>query len=258
MHSMTQKNHLNGVWTSGTHREKSREQSRGWYVTVVVCLLAVGLYSGSGIIYGQSLSQLLNHAPTTQPPSSQLAPDTRPGFNPLKPMGAEGSLQKRTGTLVLSNGKVFTGKISTTIDTPFRIWISAIKRYKDIAITRIKSIHVKILAHRLIREWRFLQDGSDIKVYSGKTQPWFRLAYTFTLLRGQKVTGSLVAPLYVESDGHIYNFLIYKHLQGKMGEPVADVLYVKSVHLKVTHAVLAVRKKMTRKLPLVQWRKMGT
>ncbi len=205
-------------------------------------------------LLGQSLSQLLNNAPTTQAPQSKLVPDTQPGFNPLKVIHSRERFNHRRGKVILSNGRVLTGKISTTVDTPFRIWIASIKRYRDIPLMRIRRMDVQILAQREIRQWRYLQNGSDIKLYSGKTQPWFRFAYTFTLLHGKKITGTVVAPLFVRTRRHRYNLLLSKHLEGKIGEPVAEVVYVQHIILKVTPAILASRKKMTHKLPLVAWR----
>lgn len=207
-------------------------------------------------LLGQSLNQLLNTAPTTQAPQSRLVPDTQPGFNPLKVISDGSPFNQRAGKVILSNGRVLKGKISTTVDTPFRVWISSIKRYRDIALMRVRAMDVKILSQREIRQWRYLQNGSDIKVYSGKTQPWFRFAYTITLLHGEKFTGTLVAPLFVRTQHHRYNLLLSKHLEGKIGEPVAEVVYVKKIILQVTPAILAARKKMTHKLPLTAWRSL--
>ncbi len=215
-------------------------------------LVALGT-PGSRLL-GQSLSQLLNNAPTTQVPQAKLGPDTQPGFDPLKLMHGREEFNHRSGKVILSNGRVLRGKISTTVDTPFRIWLSSIKRYRDIALLRVRRMDVKILAQREIRQWRYQQNGSDIKLYSGKTQPWFRFAYTFTLLHGEKITGTVVAPLFVQTSHHHYNLLLSKHLEGTIGEPVAEVVYVKHIILKVTPAILTARKKMTHQLPLVAWR----
>ncbi|NNM87569.1 MAG: hypothetical protein HKL95_03520 [Phycisphaerae bacterium] len=218
----------------------------------LVALVAVG--TPGPRLLGQSLSQLLNNAPTTQAPQSKLVPETQPGFDPLKVMYGRKDFKHRSGKVILSNGRVLRGRISTTVDTPFRIWISSIKRYRDIALLRVRRMDVKILAQREIRQWRYQQNGSDIKLYSGKTQPWFRFAYTFTLLHGEKITGTVVAPVFVQTSHHHYNLLLSKHLEGKIGEPVAEVVYVKHIILKVTPAILAARKKMTHQLPLVAWR----
>lgn len=249
------KRYLNRSRTDGTgglRRLFLRPSKKGSALATLTALVALG--TPGPRLLGQSLSQLLNKAPTTQAPQSRLIPDTQPGFNPLKVMHVREEFNHRPGQVILSNGRVLTGKISTTVDTPFRIWISSIKRYRDIALMRIRRMDVKILAHREIRQWRYLQNGSDIKLYSGKTQPWFRFAYTFTLLHGEKITGTVVAPLFVQTPHHHYNLLLFKHLEGKIGEPVAEVVYVKQIIFKVTPAILAARKKMTHKLPLVAWR----
>ncbi len=240
--------------TTGRVQFKMFEAARYKSCAPAALAVLVVLCAHGPRLFGQSLSQLLNNAPTTQAPQSKLAPDTQPGFNPLKVIQSREQFNHRQGKVILSNGRVLRGEISTTVDTPFRIWISSIKRYRDISLMRIRRMDVQILAQREIRQWRYLQNGSDIKVYSGKTQPWFRFAYTFTLLHGEKIAGTVVAPLFVRTRRHRYNLLLSKHLEGKIGEPVAEVVYVQHIILKVTPAILASRKKMTHKLPLVDWR----
>ena len=45
-------------------------------------------------------------------------------------------------------------------------------------------------------DWRWLKEGSDQKVFSGKKYPNVELAYKFTLLNDQTVEGTVVAPVY--------------------------------------------------------------
>ncbi len=162
----------------------------------------------------------------------------------------------RRGVVVLSDGKVITGQIWTTLRTPFRVWLAGIKQYRDLDIRLIKSIHVKILRAHLIRQWRWQQEGSDIKVYSGLTKPRISFAYRFILLNGKSVTGTLIAPLYVRTAHHRYNLLMYKRIEGKIGEKIGGIVYVKSVRLVVTPKILKAAARMTRSLPPVRWRKL--
>ncbi len=103
----------------------------------------------------------------------------------------------------------------------------------------------------MVRQWRWLQEGSDRKVYSGKGYPLMSLQYTFTLVGGKTVTGTVVAPLYVAKKGRRHLFVLWKHKRGKLGQGLSALVFVRNVKLKVTPAVIAVNKKLTTHLPLL-------
>jgi hypothetical protein len=203
----------------------------------------------------QSLNSILSHAQTVKAPGSGgFKPDNH--MHPFGTSNGTASLAVRRGVVTLSNGVQLSGKIWTTLKTPFRVWLADIKQYRDIDIRLIKTIQVHLLAAKEIRDWRYQQEGSDIKNYSGKTRPRISFSYTFTLVRGKSITGTLDAPLYVRSHGHTSNLIIYKRVEGKLGEKLSSVVFVKSVTLKVTAAIKHYAAGLTRLLPLLHWRKL--
>ena len=151
---------------------------------------------------------------------------------------------------------MLSGQVWTTLKTPFRVWLADIKQYRDIDIRLIKTIQVHVLKAREIRDWRYQQEGGDIKNYSGKTRPRISFAYRFTTLHGKTITGTLDAPLFVRAGGHTFNLILYKRVEGKLGEQLSSVVYVQSVTLKVTPAIVHYAAGLTRRLPLIHWRKM--
>ncbi len=203
-------------------------------------------------VQGQSLGSLLQNAPTATAPAGNIAP--KPLKQPPLVAAGQGSPDRRQGRVMLTDGRIYTGTIYTTVGTPFRLWHASIKRYQDVSIALVKRIRTIVASSRDQRQWRYLQDGSDLKVYSGKTYARIQFLYRFTLLNGRHTTGSLVAPLYIDSHGKKYFFLLMKHFQSKLGEKAANVVFVKDIRLKVTPQVLAAYKKMTRKLPLTDYR----
>ncbi len=217
------------------------------------CLLVLACVVACGRVNGQSLNSLLNNAQNAKSPGTKFAPAQA---NPFAHAHEGLALGVRQGTVELSDGRVLTGKIWTTLRTPFRVWLDNIKQYRDMDIRLIKSIHVKIIRAHLIRQWRWQQEGSDIKVYSGLTKPRISFAYRFTMVNGKTVTGTLIAPLYVRTAHHRYNLLMYKRIEGKLGEKLGGIVYVKAVHLKVTPAIQQAAAHMTRVLPVVNWRKL--
>ncbi len=217
------------------------------------CLLVLYGVLVCNAVNGQSLNSLLNNAQNAKSPGTKFAPAQA---NPFAHAHQGLALGVRRGTVELSDGRVLTGKIWTTLRTPFRVWLDPIKQYRDMDIRLIKSIHVKIIRAHLIRQWRWQQEGSDIKVYSGLTKPRISFAYRFTMLNGKTFTGTLIAPLYVRTAHHRYNLLMYKRIEGKLGERLGGIIYVKAVHLQVTPAIQQAAAHMTRILPVVDWRKL--
>ena len=220
-----------------------------------ILALALIYFGGESRIHAQSLNSILAHARTTTAPASgKFKPDDN--VHPFAASNRRTSLAVRTGRVRLSDGRTIFGQVWTTMKTPFRIWLADIKQYRDIDIRLIKKIQVHILAEKEIRNWRFQQEGSDIKNYSDQTRPRISFAYTFTLLNGNKITGTLDAPLYVRAHGHTTNLIIYKRVEGKIGEKISAVNYVKSVTLTVTPAIRHYAASLTRTLPLIHWRRM--
>ena len=204
---------------------------------------------------GQSLNSILSQAQKVKAPGSgQFKPNEN--VHPFGTSNSTTSLAVRTGVVTLSNGKVLSGQVWTTLKTPFRVWLADIKQYRDIDIRLIKTIHVRVLKAKEIRDWRYQQEGSDIKNYSGKTRPRISFAYRFTTLHGKTITGTLDAPLFVRVGGHTFNLILYKRVEGKLGEKLSSVVYVKSVMLKVTPAIVHYAAGLTRRLPLIHWRKL--
>ena len=204
---------------------------------------------------GQSLSSILSKARNAKAPGSgQFKPNEN--VHPFGASNSTTSLAVREGIVTLSNGKVLSGQVWTTLRTPFRVWLADIKQYRDIDIRLIKTVQVHVLKAGEIRDWRYQQEGSDIKNYSGKTRPRISFAYRFTTLRGKPVTGTLDAPLFVRVGGHTFNLILYKRVEGKLGEKLSSVVYVKSMTLKVTPALVRYAAGLTRKLPLLHWRKL--
>ncbi|MGC8625599.1 MAG: hypothetical protein ACP5VQ_10095 [Phycisphaerae bacterium] len=226
-----------------------------WGIILGIAMAAVNCYAGVKVLNAQSLNSLIDHARTTTAPASgKFCPDDN--VHPFASSNCNTNLAVRKGRVRLSDGRVISGEVWTTLKTPFRVWLAAIKQYRDLDIRLIKSIRVHVLAARQIRAWRFQQEGSDIKNYAHHTRPRISFAYSFTMLNGKTITGTLDAPLYVRSAGHTHDLIIYKRVEGKTGEKLSAVVYVKSVTLQVTPALRHYAASLTRHLPLIHWRQM--
>jgi len=169
------------------------------------------------------LDDILRHATTA--PATQPA---GPASQPASPFPAAKDLS-RIGTITLSDGLWLRGPISHTADKPFRIWAEKDSQYHDIPFTLIRKLEAEVLWERQQPEWHFKESGSDIKEYSGKSYPARETSYTLTLVSGEKITGSLVEPLYLQvADGQKL-FALHKRDKGEVGQRLDQLVYVRSV-----------------------------
>ena len=182
-------------------------------------------------------------APAEVTGPSHNVPDALGTLKAKAPTGA------RDGTVTLNNGETLTGQIWTTLETPLRVWVEATKSYVDVDLGEVSHIDVKVLHESMEDDWRWLKEGSDQKIFSGKKYPLVELEYAFTLVNGQKVEGGVVAPIYMlDAAGKKHALALYKKYKGKLDETLKDVAYIKSIELKGAGNAGETR---TGKLPLI-------
>ncbi len=217
-------------------------------------LLVLVMLAGANFACGQSLQSLLNHAQTTTAPASKFAP--KPNIHPFGKNAADAATV-RTGTVQMSTGKILRGRIWTTQQTPFRVWLKGLKQYRDVDIRLVKEIIGTIRYARQIRQYKFQQMGSDIKLYTGRTRPRIGYQFTFKLINGKSITGTVIAPIYIRTDdGKQYFYLLKKRIEGQLGQKASSIAYIKRIRFKVTPAYRHYASKVTRHLPLVDWRRL--
>ncbi len=168
---------------------------------------------------------LNNAKPATQPTAE--VPATQPGGDALVNQNAP--IDARPATIMLSDGKTLKGNAATTTDKPIRVWDETIKDYRDIPFGLIASAKANVLWERDEKEWQFKESGSDVKVYSGKTYPARETQYTFTLANGDKITGDVAAPIYMDTGKATRTFVLHKRDKGEPGQTLKDLLYVKQI-----------------------------
>lgn len=178
-----------------------------------------------------TMDWILSHA-TTEPAgqshddSRNSGPATLPAV--LKSTGPTQD-ESRPGVLVLSDGAPLTGRLSTTLRQPLRVWDTGKQEYEDLPFSLIKSIEVRVISESQAPEWKFAQGGIDIKEYSGRTYPARQSEYAVTLDDGTIVTGAVAAPIYLDNaDGHKV-FILHKKDKGEPGQKLADLVYVKAI-----------------------------
>jgi sRNA-binding regulator protein Hfq len=154
----------------------------------------------------------------------------RKPLNPFTPANAVRD-DSRPGKVILSNGEELTGHVYTTRDKRFRIFDIKDKSRHDIPLAAISTIEVTAEKEVMEKDWRWKEEGSDVKLYTGKEYPWKKYVMTVTLLDGEKITGHLTGLVYIQTDKEVRKFELHDRDKGETGQKLKDIVHIKKVEL---------------------------
>jgi hypothetical protein len=138
------------------------------------------------------------------------------------------------GTITLSDGTVLEGAIRTTVGKPLRLFETSGQRRLDLRLPDIHRITVHVVHEEQHRVWRWVEDGSREKVYTGETYPKREYEVEVVLRNGLVHRGHMVAVLYVYEEGRKKPrkvILKQKEQHGQVGKKRTDLVYVGSVQI---------------------------
>ena len=150
--------------------------------------------------------------------------------------GAEGAASGDVvpGTIILSTGEKICGEVFLTRGKRLRIWDLERELYRDFELKKIAQMRIKVKRQRIEKEWRFKEEGSPEKVFTGRFYPRLDFTLTLTLLNGKRVECNLVRgqPLYVQPpQGKKRRFILQPHLKGEVGQTPGLLVYPKEIVL---------------------------
>ena len=137
----------------------------------------------------------------------------------------------RPGTVTLSDGTVLKGHVYTTRDKRLRIFDAKDKTRKDIPLEALSTIEVNIEKEGLEKDWRWKEEGSDVKLYTGHAYPWKQYVTTIALLDGEKITGHVNGLVYIQTDKETQKFILHEKDKGEKDQKLTDIVYLKKVEL---------------------------
>jgi len=157
----------------------------------------------------------------------------------LNPFGSrtERPDQKRDdavpGYLETSDGKVHPGQIMLTRDARLKIFDEQQKKHREIPLKAIKRIDCTALKEWVEDEWRFKENASDEKYFTGRSYPSREYTHTITLQNGQKIEGTLSGIIYVRAPSaeDPDRYLLHKRVKGQPGTDLKFLVYVRSIQL---------------------------
>jgi hypothetical protein len=138
------------------------------------------------------------------------------------------------GRITLSDGTVFEGTIRTTRGKPLVLFEAETGRRLDLLVKDIHLIRVHVTSEEQYRIWRWVEDGSREKVYTGESYPKRAYETEITLRNGQVHRGNIVAVVYIYPEGSAKpkKVLLKKAEQGEIGETLKDLIHVESIEFE--------------------------
>jgi hypothetical protein len=155
----------------------------------------------------------------------------------LNPFGTPTQRQRRDdavpGYLELSDGKIHPGQIFLTRDAKLKIFDEERKRHREVPLKAIKRIDCRVSREWVEKEWRFKENASDEKYFTGRSYPAREHTHKITLQNGQTIQGTLSGIVYgqAESAESPDRFLLHKRDKGEPGTELASLVYVRSSQL---------------------------
>ena len=169
------------------------------------------------------------------PPVLQAPPPRNPLRQPVwtPAGGAERRDDAVPGFLETSDGKVHPGQITLTRDARLKIYDEEQKKHREIPLKAIERIDCTVLKEWMEKEWRFKENASDEKYFTGRTYPAREYTHTITLQNGQKVEGAL-SGIVLRPGGtgrRARPFSAPQARQGRAGTDLKSLVYVRSIQL---------------------------
>ncbi len=156
-----------------------------------------------------------------------------PALNPFGPRAAQRD-DAVPGTLTLSTGVTHRGQIYLTRDARLQIQDETQGRVREVPLAAVSRIECRVVEEWLEREWRFLENANDQKVYTGRSYPARVYQHTIRLRDGRAITGPLSAIVYVQEapDTAPLKFLIHKRDKGPVGSDLKSLQFVQTIELE--------------------------
>ncbi len=131
--------------------------------------------------------------------------------------------------VILSDGTLIEGKVSTTPGRPMRFFSDG-KLTGKYAFDQIQVISFRPINQKMEQLWRFPEFGSDEKNKVGEPFPMHDLEATLKLTNGKTIVGKLATTVvYVVAADKNHKFVLESKQRGKPGQTYGDILYVKEI-----------------------------
>ena len=136
------------------------------------------------------------------------------------------------GVLLLSSGERVEGSVHLTRDSVLKFTDPAKKKLLRVRLDELTHIEQRVVEEHMEKEWRWLENANDKKVFTGKEYPMRELETVLHFKDGRTLAGPLTAPIFVANANGDRRFLLHKRQKGDVGTKLADLVYVKLVDFR--------------------------
>ncbi len=98
------------------------------------------------------------------------------------------------------HGKVHPGQVMLTRDARLKVFDEQQKKHREVPLKAIKRIDYTVLKEWVEEEWRFKENASDEKYFTGRGYPSREYTHKITLQNDRKIEGTLSGIVYVRAD----------------------------------------------------------
>lgn len=152
----------------------------------------------------------------------------------IDPFGRQSAIRDDAvpGYIELSDGTLLPGSIHLTRDTRLKIHDAQQQRQREVPWEKIQQIECEVTKEWLQDEWRFRENASDQKVFTGNRYPARIYVHTITVSNGESIRGVLSGVLYLQQAGQpTRKFELHKRAKGKVGEDLESLVFVRRIRL---------------------------
>jgi len=145
------------------------------------------------------------------------------------PSSARGAAEWRDAVVEMSDGQTLIGRVRLTRDS-ILIYNQRQKRRYAVPASEVRKIEMLVEKESMAPKWFFKEDGRDEKVYTGETFPVRLFRARLTFHDGRTLEGHLIGQtFYLEEEGRRRRLRLPRKLEGKVGDQLDEMVYVKSV-----------------------------
>jgi len=153
------------------------------------------------------------------------------------------------GVIELSNEKQLPGRVYTTLEKPWLVWVEQERRWRRIPFITVLSITAVVVEEKMSLKWRWKGMGEPERVYSGTKFPMRRFLWKFRLIDGGEIIGAVKGqPIWVRREGKTTGpMVLHERSKGEPGRTLKELVYIRKVVIsrKMRDAVLADQAKGT-------------
>lgn len=209
----------------------------GLVLAVVVCLWPAGpLWPADG--GGARTDESKPQTGKTQDDIDYVDAESGEQENPPGPFGGpeEAPPDARSGRIELSDGKSLEGKIYLTRDSKLRFYHRRQEKLLLLDLAQIDWLEQRVVQERMEPEWRWKENASDEKVYTGKTYPMREYETVLHLADGKELVGDCTALVHLRHANGQTRCVLHKRDKGKVGQKLDDLVYVKTIDFRAPAA----------------------